>query len=253
MLRRAGSANFECCIGEGISRPEGAGVGRAIGLGAWSEDEHVLTGDFLGESAIIAQLCRSEDQVGERSRRLVTRGRRGSKGRKKGRPYEQDRPQVYTRETTQARRGVILVWTPVETVILVWTPVETTKKKKKTTQARRGVILVWTPVETVIFTKKKKKTTQARRGVILVWTPVETVSRGPKGQQFRGGVSNDSHRDNLLPKRTLMESLGLAERQGHQSNTSTRGRKGVAVFVTTERGGEMVQLRRGDLLPTRTL
>ena len=73
VLRRAGSANFECCIGEGISRPEGAGVGRAIGLGTWSEDEHVLTGDFLGESAIIAQLCRSEDQVGERSRRLVTK------------------------------------------------------------------------------------------------------------------------------------------------------------------------------------
>ena len=53
MLRRAGGANFECCMGESISRPEGAGVGRAMGLGVWSEDELVLTGDFFGESAMI--------------------------------------------------------------------------------------------------------------------------------------------------------------------------------------------------------
>ena len=47
-------------MGGSISRPEGAGVGRAMGLGVWSEDEHVLIGDFLGESAIIAQFCRKK-------------------------------------------------------------------------------------------------------------------------------------------------------------------------------------------------
>ena len=86
MPRRAGGANFECCMGESISRPEGAGVGRAIGLGVWSEDELVLTGDFFGESAIIAQFWRRGSWLRERSQKSVTERRCELEGKEKETP-----------------------------------------------------------------------------------------------------------------------------------------------------------------------